>query len=210
MDLIFFDMDNTLINSDKAHIVAFQEAFKKFGLKKISSKKLKKMFGIPGKFIIKELFPTLSEKEVEKVVNYHDDYLVKKSHKYLKLFKGVKGILKRLSKRYRLGLLSNCKMKEIIASLKAVDIDCEIFDVIIGNDNVKRAKPYPDEILKAEKCAKQKAKYMVGDSIYDVKAGKNAGVKTIAIASGNFSKKELNKEKPSKLLNNIRELEKVL
>jgi phosphoglycolate phosphatase-like HAD superfamily hydrolase len=46
----------------------------------------------------------------------------------------------------------------------------------------------------------------VGDSVADVKAGKNAGAKTVAVLSGIFSHKELEREKPDLILENINQL----
>jgi phosphoglycolate phosphatase-like HAD superfamily hydrolase len=46
----------------------------------------------------------------------------------------------------------------------------------------------------------------VGDSVADVRAGKNAGAKTIAVLSGIFTREELEKEKPDLIINDINEL----
>jgi phosphoglycolate phosphatase-like HAD superfamily hydrolase len=53
---------------------------------------------------------------------------------------------------------------------------------------------------KAEECI------VVGDSIVDIKAGKNAGIRTIAVLSGIFQRKELEREKPDLIIENISEL----
>jgi phosphoglycolate phosphatase-like HAD superfamily hydrolase len=41
---------------------------------------------------------------------------------------------------------------------------------------------------------------MVGDSISDIRAGKNAGAKTVAVLSGLFSREELAREQPDLIL----------
>lgn len=50
----------------------------------------------------------------------------------------------------------------------------------------------------------------VGDSNNEIKAGKEAGVKTIAVTWGLFSEEKLKLTKPDCLVNNIQELEKIL
>ncbi len=210
MNLLCIDLDNTLIDSDKPHILAYNKAFKKHKLKKISAKKIKKLFGLVGSEIVKKLFPKLSEKEINEIVNSHDYFLNKETKKHLKPFKGVKLTLKKLKEKYKLAVISNCRHKEILIILKTVKINPKIFSAIIGNDDVNNPKPFPDEILKAQKLLHLKAKFMIGDSIYDIKAGKKAKVKTIAVLTGNHSKIELKKEQPDYLLNNFKDILRIL
>ncbi|MEK6826684.1 MAG: HAD hydrolase-like protein, partial [Nanoarchaeota archaeon] len=72
------------------------------------------------------------------------------------------------------------------------------------------SKPWPDEIMKAEKLMRHKARFMVGDSIYDVMAGKKAGVKTIAILSGRYSRKQLEMVNADYILERFNDLLKIL
>jgi len=69
-------------------------------------------------------------------------------------------------------------------------------------------KPSPEALIK---CAKQLNLQMnecavVGDSVSDIRAGKNAGTKTVAVLSGIFSRKELEKEKPDLILESVNQL----
>jgi len=54
-DLICFDLDNTLINSEKAHVTAYNFALKKNGFNKVPFGKLVKLFGRPHKEVIENL-----------------------------------------------------------------------------------------------------------------------------------------------------------
>ena len=203
-------MDNTILDSNKAHILAYNKAFEKSGLKKVKPEKLKKLFGLIHIKIIKKNFPKLKLKEIKKIVEDHNYFMMNETKKYIKPFEGVESTLKKLRKKYRLALLSNCSHKEILVSLKAAKLDKNLFDILIGNDEVKHPKPSPDEIIKAEHLLHLKADYMVGDTIYDIMAGKKAGVKTIAVLTGNQSKNLLSKEKPFLILKSVNELPKFI
>ncbi|MDP3917905.1 MAG: HAD family hydrolase [Candidatus Woesebacteria bacterium] len=203
-------MDHTLLAADKAHIDSFQKAFKEYGLKPAGAEKIKPMFGLISYKLIKKLYPHLSLKQCKEVQNLKYKHLVKHSHKYMKPIKGVKQVLKKLKKNYHLGIITNCRKAEIPLLLKSADINPGIFEVLIGNDEVKRPKPAPDEVLKAESIIHHKASYLVGDSIYDMLAGKRAGVKTIGVLTGHFSRAKLNKYKPYKILKSVAELPKYL
>ncbi|MCX6711601.1 MAG: HAD family hydrolase, partial [Candidatus Woesearchaeota archaeon] len=118
--------------------------------------------------------------------------------------------LKILKKEYKIALVTNCTHKELEPLLKNTKIDKKIFDVIIGHDDVKKTKPYPDEIFKAEKLLHLKADYHVGDSIYDIIAAKRARVKCISVLTGVSSKNRLKKYKPNYIIKNVSYLPKLL
>ena len=164
----------------------------------------------PNKNDLVTCYTVNSSLPIKKVMKDHDNLVVKETKKYAKPFFGVKRILQKIRKNYKLALVSNCKHKEMLAILKAVKIDKKLFSVIIGNDEVKHGKPYPDEILKAEKLTHLNAEYIVGDSIYDIIAGKKSKTKIIAVTTGNHSKKELKKYKPDYIISSLRKLPEVL
>ena len=206
MELICFDLDNTLVKSNKIHLTAWKKAFKELNLPRKTSKEILEYFSLEGSVLVRKLFPEKSKTFRKKIVDLHDEYVVNETAMYVKVIPGAKKILKRIKKKYKIAILSNCKHKEITAIIKAAKIHQNMFDIIIGNDEVKHPKPSPDEIQKAMKKLKIKKGYMVGDSIYDIQAGKKAGLKTVAVATGNHTKTMLKKEKPDVLLNSIAEL----
>ena len=208
--LICFDLDNTLVSSDKLHIFAFQQAFKNYGLPKVKDTAIKNLLSITADILVKKIFPRLSGKKVRAVVAEHNKYSVKYAKKFIKPFPGVKSVLKKLKKDYELGVVSNCAHKEIISILKASGIDVKLFDVIIGDDEVRHGKPWPNEIFKAERLTHHNADYMVGDSPYDIIAGKKAKCKTISVLTGDFNRKRLKEENPDYIIKNLKELPEIL
>ncbi len=208
--LICFDLDNTLVNSDKAHVLAYNDSLEKLGLKKKSRNFLKKLFGRPHSEIAKLVLPKVNKEISQRFLKEHDKVLLKKTYKFIRAFPNVNKTLAILKKDYDLALLSNCDHKIIVKTLKSAKINSKLFKVLIGNDNVKHSKPYPDEILKAEKLIHHHAEFMVGDSIYDIMAGKRAKVKTIAVLTGNYTKDKLKKYHPDFILNNINSIPSIL
>ena len=116
--LICFDLDNTLVYSDKCHVIAYDYALKKLKLKLPKTEFLKSLFGMPHQFIIKIIAPGLSEEKANKLVNLHDDMLIKKTYKYAKQIPMVTKTLKLLKRDYDLALLSNSSHKNILFLLK--------------------------------------------------------------------------------------------
>ena len=203
---ICFDMDNTLVKSNKVHMTAFVDSFNKNNLPKRTKKEILNVFSLPGEIMVKMLYPNLTHKRIKEVVKDQDDYVVNETHKLAKRIPGVLKTLKQLRKKYKIVILTNCKHKEIKPILKGAGINHKLFDKVIGNDDVKHGKPYPDEIFKAEKLMHVKSAIMVGDSPYDIIAARKAKARCYAVLTGNHSKKELKEEKPYKILRNINEL----
>lgn len=210
MDLILLDMDHTILDADKAHIDSFNRAFVEYGLGKVDPERIKPLFGLIGYKIIKKLFPKLTIQQCKYVNDLKYKHLMNFSKKYMKPLPGVITALNKLKKNYHLGLITNCRSKEIPALLKSAGVNIELFEVLVGNDSVKHPKPAPDEIFKAEAAIHHEASYIVGDSIYDMLAGKRAGIKTIGVLTGHTSREKLNKYNPYKIIKSVADLPKLL
>ncbi|MBS3144178.1 HAD-IA family hydrolase [Candidatus Woesearchaeota archaeon] len=207
LGLICFDLDNTLIKSNKCHLEAYQLAFKKNKIKKkITNKEILKHFGEGSRKIIQNLFPGTTAKFIDKIIYDHDLLVRKNTKKFVKVIPGAKRILKKLQQQWKLALISNCNHELIMALLEAAKIPKKWFSIIIGQDQVKHPKPAPDELLKAEHIARHKAAYFIGDSIYDIRAGKRAHVRVIAIPSGVNNIAQLKKESPYRICKKLKEI----
>jgi len=206
--LICFDMDNTLVHSDRAHVYAFNKGLNDLGYRKLAFMRIAKHFGKPKEEVAKAIID--NEKLVDKLISKHDYYLYKETKRYVRKISGAERVLKKIKRNYFIAVLSNCSHKNVKLLLESAGYDLGLFDLLIGSDDVKKSKPYPDEIVKAENLMKVDSAYMVGDSIYDIRAGKKAKVKTIGVLTGHYSRKELEEEKPFKIIKNLKGLLKIV
>ncbi len=177
--IICFDLDGTLVNTEKWIVDATIAALKKHNLK-IKKEDLYKQWGEVLHTALKKSYPKLTKAEIEEIIIDFEIERKNTIHK-IKPFKNTKKILKELSKKYTLCILSNNPHPVITKILKIAKIDKNLFSIIIGDDEVKRPKPFPDEIYKAERKFKKKIQFMVGDSKQDIKTAKAARVKSIII-----------------------------
>lgn len=211
MELITFDLDETLVHAKKCHWRAFNEAFKKYNLPCVRYNKILPLLnGRHAHQVAKELCPRLSEEKIDKIVKEHHRLIAGKYGKCARRIKGVIPALKKIKKRFKIGIISNCSHKEIDGLLKGAKLSKRLFDIIVGKDDVKKSKPYPNELFKAEKIMHEKIKYHVGDSPYDIIAARKAGIKAIGVLTGVNSRKTLEKEKPYKIVKSIINIEKIL
>ena len=203
-------MDNTLVHSDKAHVLAFQKSLVKMKFKKLKFMDIAKHFGKPKLDVAYEITGCRDKKVLLNVLKWHDYYLYNKTKKYVRKIKGVLSVLRKLKRKHKLVVISNCRHKSIKVILESSGLDLNLFDLLIGSDDVVHSKPYPDEIFLAKKLLHHKVDYIVGDSVYDIRAGKRAKVKSVAVLSGLYSRKVLEKEKPDYIIKDLKILLKII
>jgi len=211
--LISFDLDQTLVETTRAHSSAFRYAFQKKGIK-VNEKVIWPF--IDGRYseevilsIAKKIKIKLNEEQVTTIKKLHHFFL-RKTHKYAKPISGAEKTLKELKKRYDLALLTNCAKEEAYFLIKASKIPKKFFDIIVLADQVKHPKPFPDGILKAEHLLHVKSDIHVGDSIYDVLAAKRAKAISIAVLTGQASRSKLKKYKPDYIINSVADLSNLM
>lgn len=194
---VCFDLDNTLIRSNQCHLHAYQLAFKKNLLhKKIPNTLILRYFGEGSKKIVRCLFPSAPSSFILQIMKDHDLFVRKQTAKEVVIIPGARAVLSSLRKKWKLGLVSNCNRNTILSLLQAAHIPRHWFSIIVGQDQVRHPKPAPDELLKAQHMLHMKPDYLVGDSIYDIRAGKRSKVRVLAVASGIHTQQQLLKERP--------------
>ena len=204
--VICLDLDGTLISTELCHVKAFQDAFTKNGYPSKSNKEIMAKFGIPAQKIISGFFPKASKKEVEKISADKVQFVINDTYRYAKQIPGVVEALRELKGSFRLAVITNSNSEEAKLLLSTLKLPSDFFDDVVSADQVEKPKPDADEILKVQRDLKSKVLYVVGDSVYDIKAGKAAGAKTIAVLSGQHSSKQLFSAKPTNILKSVADL----
>ena len=207
--VICFDLDGTILDSARAHAESFKMAFKKNNLPYRSSGEIISNLGPPAEIIVKKLHPRISKRKLEQTVKDKNEFLLKKTATLAKPIPGVVEALKELKKYYKLALISNSIHEEIVKLLKAAKIPPRLFDVILGKGEMDH-KPSKEVVKNVEKLARAKVEYFVGDTTFDIKTGKAAGVKTIAVLSGIHDIKQLGDEDPTMIIESVAVLPEIL
>ena len=201
---IFFDFDMTLVNSEPiAH--ASYRALLNYKHRVPSEKGFDAYIGRR----ISESLEQLAKNQAEK-------------NKLVKLFLKIhEAKIKNLKVygREALRYLKKKKIKVIIISnnsREVIKLACRIhrlhYDLIIADENLKLGEEKHQAMLRTLKklgLKKDQVLY-VGDHINDIREGKKAGVRVISVTTGVFSKKQLAKYKPFRIIKDLNELEKIV
>lgn len=223
---IILDFDGTLYNNVVAMKAATADALKRFEvdydaavalaettrlIEKLQTSALSKIL-LKAWELLRDVKYLEGRKFLEKAeIVFYAYTLYKDYTKESTLFAGVPDILKDAKKRYKLAIVTSGSRVDTIEILKQFDI-FQYIDVIISADDVANTKPNPEglqKVLDAFKISPKEAVY-VGDLALDIKAGKNAGVETIAVATGLVLKSDLEAEMPSKTIRHVAELSNII
>jgi len=171
---VLFDMDGVLLDSFEAWCRLFNATLMHFGKKEITRQQFREGAWARGsKVASKNFFDGMAVKKiVEFYCEHFNDY-----KKYVRKMKDVDIVLKKLKEKgLKLAIISNGFHKLVRIILKMGRLE-DYFDIVVGTDDVKNAKPAPDMLLYACKKLgiKPEEAVMIGDTKYDVEAGRNAG-----------------------------------
>ena len=129
---------------------------------------------------------------------------------YIKAYDGIKELLESLKKKdYTLAIVSNKVTPAVLKGLKLCQIN-DYFDLIIGAEQLKEAKPNPDGIYQVLKKYPSDEVFMIGDTIIDIETGKNANVKTIGVTWCKTSKEEFIKNGANFVVDKPQEILKIV
>ena len=193
-DVVGFDLDGTLIESHRDLGTAVNHALVLGGFAEVPVESATDLIGGGAKVMLQRAIDDqggLEDAEFRKLYKAMLAYYGENCAVHTRPYPGALDTLDRLAARgVRLGVITN-KFEDFARGiLETLDLAGR-FDCIIGGDSLGkdasgnfRAKPLPDPILEAHaRCGGGRMAY-VGDSSYDTKAARAAGVPVVAACYG--------------------------
>ncbi|WP_434794778.1 Phosphoglycolate phosphatase [Terrisporobacter petrolearius] len=169
---IVFDVDGTLIDSEKAVLKSLQKTMEEEGINK-SLDDLKFALGIPGK----DALSILGMKDLQGVEEKWNENLLKYCDEMI-LFEGIKQVIQELKcKNLNLGIITSKTRKEYETDFLKFGLNT-YFDLVICADDTIKHKPDKKPMEKYIEITKARIEEIlyIGDSIYDMQCSKDAGV----------------------------------
>jgi HAD superfamily hydrolase (TIGR01509 family) len=204
---ILLDLDGTIVDSREAYREAIVTAFAKMGQKHVDEKMVME---IPKRLEQNlSIEKMLTGMNVKKFLGIYLDAYYHATALKAKPFPKISETLQKLSQKAKLALITMryVTREAIFNELEKLGI-AGYFQSIVTALDTNEPKPSPEALIK---CAMQLGVEMcdcvvVGDSVADIRAGKNAGIKTVAVLSGIFSREELKRENPDLILESVKQL----
>lgn len=216
--LAVFDVDGTLLDTIEGIRYFLVDAMRKSNIERAEDLSLdvcRKYLGYGSKYLLDSIFKFLNI-EGEGLYNevfklYHEEYEANSSY-LVKPYAGISTLLEELKSRgYILVAYSN-KPDIVLQPLMELMFPKNIFSFIQGQKEGFEPKPNPKvlEFIIEKFSLKNEEVFYIGDSEVDIRTGKNAGVKTVAVTWGFRDKKDLKFEEPDYLVDSIEELRHIL
>jgi HAD superfamily hydrolase (TIGR01509 family) len=184
------DIDGTLVDTNYQHAIAWYRAFRQHGIV-LPVWKIHTHIGMGGD----QLVESLTSPEVDESIG--DDIRSAEKALYMALINEVEPVsearefISDLKQRgHTVVLASSAKEDEVEHYLDLLDAR-GLADAWTTSADVESTKPQPDLVRAAMEKASTKDAVMVGDTPWDVKAAEAAGVPTVAVITGGFSRAEL-------------------
>lgn len=201
---LLFDFDGTLLDTNELIIQTFQTVLNSH---------------YPGKYeredILPFLGPTLKEtfeivdpeKSAELIAEYRTWNLANHDA-FASEFDGVSETLRQLkSAGFKMAIVSTKRNNMVMKGLRLMEAE-ELFDTVVGLDDVQHAKPHPEPLLVAMERldSTPEETLMIGDNMHDILGGKNAGVRTAGVAWSAKGEQFIREQEPDFVLQHISDL----
>ena len=185
------DVDGTLVDTNYHHALAWHRALHAHG-HAVQMWKVHRHIGMGGDQILDALIGEGAAAEQGDAIREAEAEAYGELIDEVEPLEGARELIERLKgDGASVILASSAKQEEVGHYLDLLDAR-ELVDGWTTSADVEKTKPEPDLVQAAvEKAGGGERAVMVGDSVWDVKAAKAAGVPTLAVLTGGFSEAEL-------------------
>jgi membrane protein len=187
LEVVLFDIDGTLIDSNEQHVNAWAFAFRDAGHAQ-ELDDIRAQIGKGGDLLVPALLPDVGEGVAKRIAEAHGRNFKSMYLNTVRAFDGATKIVKRTADAgLKIVLASSAKQDELDHYVELLGIS-DLVAATTSIDDVESSKPKPDifgTALEKAGVAADRA-IVVGDTIYDVEAARRAGIQAIGLTSGPF------------------------
>lgn len=184
---VIFDMDGTLTQTNQLIFDSFNYIARKYQGREYSEPEITAMFGPPEEVALLHI---VGKERIDTVLQEYLEFYRKNHSKLARLYPGIVELLEFLKQRHRfIALYTGKGIHTTSITLEEFGIR-HYFDYIVTGNDVVNHKPSAEGIRKimAHFGLKPDEVLMVGDSVADVKASHEAGVKIAAVLWDSYAK----------------------
>jgi phosphoglycolate phosphatase-like HAD superfamily hydrolase len=190
---VLLDVDGTLLDTNYLHALAWWQAFRDAGVAGVTMADTHQAVGIASEGLVDRLAHDADDRTKRKVVKRH-------SKRYDKLqgevvaFAGADHLVRRLHDAgFRVVLATSGPKSDLDWMLPAIGIGEGVLAGATTSGDVEQAKPAPDLMTTAmqQHDLDPARTVAIGDTVWDVQAAHDAGVRIVAFTCGGIPRCEL-------------------
>ena len=203
--VVLFDLDGTVVDSGAIILASMRHATREVLGRDYTDAELLQAVGGPGLEAQFRVFAPDRVDELVRVYRAHNEPL----HDELEACVGMEDVLVRLKEEgRRLGVVTAKRRSTVELAFARVPVG-HLFETVVGGDETERHKPDPEPLLlAAERMGADPGETAyVGDSPFDMRAAKAAGMHAVAVTWGRIhDRSRLEAEEPDAIVDSAEEL----
>jgi len=203
--VVLFDLDGTVVDSGAIILASMRHATREVLGRDYEDAELMDAVGGPGLEAQMAVFAPERVEELVRVYRAHNEPL----HDELEACVGMEDVLVRLhDEGRRLGIVTAKRRATVELAFARVPV-AHLFETVVGGDETEKHKPDPAPLLLAAERmgARPEETAYVGDSPFDIRAAKAAGMHAVAVTWGRIHDRErLEREEPDSMVDSAEEL----
>ncbi len=193
VEAVLCDIDGTLVQSNWLHAEAWQVAFRGMGTE-LELEDIRRQIGKGGDELIPVFVPWWKRDAIQEPLEAYRKFVFKQDFKHrVEPLPGAHDFLKRVKAAgVKVALSSSASTEDLLDYRKLLDAD-ELVDEATSADDAKKSKPHSDIFDATLRKLRMEAKSCIalGDTPYDAEAAGHAGLRTIGVMTGGWSREEL-------------------
>ncbi len=179
-----FDLDGVLVSSNELHYAAFRRTFEAEGRTFSYEAYREFAIGASREDVIRRVMGDLPPEKLAEMMAAKERHVREHLEEHgIRAIPGAVAFVRELSARgIRRAVASASRIPELL--LRAIGA-LDLFDCVIGRDQVARSKPHPDLYLKAAESLRvpPDACLVIEDAPVGIRAARAAGMRVIALAT---------------------------
>lgn len=207
---LVFDFDGTIADSTEGILQTTRATFARMGLPVPDDASVRQGIGLPLKGALRTA--GMPEDRLDEAADIYHEVFYEIAPKHIVLFPGTKEALEKLASRgYRMAIATSRSEHSLVMLLGEHGI-AKYFEVLGSVGCVENPKPAPDIVLwvLGRLGATPEQALVIGDTVYDIQMGKAARCSTCAVTYGNHGPEQLRSAEPDFLIDDLRELPRLL
>ena len=190
---VLLDIDGTLVDSNDAHAHAWVETLGKHGIE-VAFSRVRRMIGMGGDRLVAEIagWPPDSEK-TRGLQDEHAEVFAERWLPRVTPIDGARELVLQLRRdNYEVALASAAHEEALRPLLEIADV-ADLIDAKAKPPKPEATKPDPAaiEVALSRVDAERSRVVLIGDTPYDVEAGRAAGIDVIGFTTGGYSAEDL-------------------
>jgi phosphoglycolate phosphatase len=206
VDLLMFDLDGTLIDSRRDLADSVNRTFREIG---VPEKPRETLYGYVGNGVrrlisdaVGDRDPSLVERAHAVFQRHYLEHLLDET----RIYPGMPEVLDHFSRKKK-AVVTNKPVVYTTRILLGLRVNTR-FDLVVAGEDSSPLKPHPEMILRTLRhfgVSSDRA-VMIGDSVNDVRAARDAGVRSCAVGYGIGDPEELKRAGPDLFSETVRDL----